>query len=294
MTAAVPSLLALMSEAKERLEEFSRASYQNADDALQRYYHVLRPETAIGSLLASLLPAVDFDAWHSKARATQGGMVGSAKLRWPAETPERVALQLELVRRMANGEIDTLDFAHTFTYAGSRYDDMLRALFERVLMPFHNDLVRIFKPYLEKEEKKIAASPAEPLPYRFIDRTRLDQIKAVDSKQFDLVKVARLCEEMDFCFRNECHFAVAALTRALLDHVPPIFGMKTFAEVANNYSGSRSFKESMRHLELSARNIGDAHLHTQVRAKESLPTATQVNFANDIDVLLSEIVRILT
>jgi len=49
----------------------------------------------------------------------------------------------------------------------------------------------------------------------------------------------------------------------------------------------------MAHLENSARRIADAHLHTQIRARETLPTATQVNFSNDLDVLLAEIVRIL-
>jgi hypothetical protein len=88
--------------------------------------------------------------------------------------------------------------------------------------------------------------------------------------------------------------AVAALTRALLDHVPPIFGVASFAEVANNYRGSKSFRESMQHLEKSARNIGDAHLHTQIRRRETLPSATQVNFGNDLDVLLAEIVRLLS
>jgi hypothetical protein len=84
------------------------------------------------------------------------------------------------------------------------------------------------------------------------------------------------------------------LTRALLDHVPPIFGKQSFAEVANNYGGGgKSFRESMLHLERSARNIGDAHLHIQIRNSESLPTSTQVNFSNDIDVLLAEIVRVL-
>ena len=49
----------------------------------------------------------------------------------------------------------------------------------------------------------------------------------------------------------------------------------------------------MRHLESSARRIGDAHLHNQIRHREALPSATQVNFSNDLDVLLSEIARIL-
>jgi hypothetical protein len=83
------------------------------------------------------------------------------------------------------------------------------------------------------------------------------------------------------------------LTRALLDHVPPIFLCAKFSEVANNYAGSKSFKESMKHLENSSRKIADQYLHTQIRQKESLPNITQVSFSNDIDVLLSEICRIL-
>lgn len=288
----VTPLLDLMVEAKERLEEFSRASYQNAEDALNRYYHVLRSEGAVGSLLESLLPSVDFDSWYAEVSATEGSMVGSAKLRWPPDRNERVALQLALLRQVATNELPLVDFAYRFTHA-SDIDGSIRAFFERLLVPFHNDLVRVLKQQLEEEEKRSAVHSPEPLPYRFIDRARLEQLKSIQGKRFDLSKVIRLCEEIDFCFRNDCHLAVAALTRALLDHVPPIFGTKTFAETANNYAGSRSFKESMQHLESSARKIGDAHLHTQIRDKESLPSATQVNFSNDVDVLLAEIVRIL-
>ena len=48
----------------------------------------------------------------------------------------------------------------------------------------------------------------------------------------------------------------------------------------------------MHHLENAARKVADAHLHTQIRKSETLPTAQQVNFASGLDVLLSEIVRI--
>ena len=78
-----------------------------------------------------------------------------------------------------------------------------------------------------------------------------------------------------------------------MDHVPPIFGCKKFSEVANNYAGAKSFKESMLNLENSSRKISDQYLHVQVRASETLPTVRQVDFSNDLDVLLGEIVRIL-
>jgi hypothetical protein len=47
----------------------------------------------------------------------------------------------------------------------------------------------------------------------------------------------------------------------------------------------------MRTLEQSSRNSADQHLHCQIRKAETIPNATQVNFSNDLDVLLSEIVR---
>ena len=46
-------------------------------------------------------------------------------------------------------------------------------------------------------------------------------------------------------------------------------------------------------LEESARTIANIHLHREIRETESLPTMTQVDFINKLDVLLEEIVRIL-
>lgn len=128
----------------------------------------------------------------------------------------------------------------------------------------------------------------------FIDESRIEDLRRLPTKHWDLTRLIRLCEELNVSFSNECYMSVAALTRSVLDHVPPIFSCGSFAEVANNYSGTKSFKDSMQHLDKSARKIGDAHLHTQIRNKEVLPKAAQVNFSNDIDVLLGEIIRILS
>jgi hypothetical protein len=127
----------------------------------------------------------------------------------------------------------------------------------------------------------------------YIDPDRIDELKSISDPRFDLTKLVRLCEEVNVCFAGECYLAMAMINRAMLDHVPPIFNCVTFSEVSNNYGGSKSFRESMSHLEGSSRKIADQHLHGQVRASETLPTVRQVDFANDLDVLLSEIVRIL-
>jgi hypothetical protein len=127
----------------------------------------------------------------------------------------------------------------------------------------------------------------------FVDKARLQELQHLHSDQHDLTKLIGLCEELNRCVETECVFAIAMLTRAILDHVPPIFGAARFSEVANNAEGAKSFKESMQHLSNSARKIADAHLHVQIRRREVLPTMVQVDFSRDLDVLLGEIVRVL-
>jgi hypothetical protein len=136
-------------------------------------------------------------------------------------------------------------------------------------------------------------SDQSPPEYVFVDEVRIADLRRANSSQYDLRKLIALCEELNQCYRSQCYHAVAALVRAVLDHVPPLFGVSNFGEVSNNYGGTRSFKECMMHLEKTARKIGDMHLHTRIRPQESLPSRTQVNFSNDIDVLLAEVVRLI-
>jgi hypothetical protein len=138
---------------------------------------------------------------------------------------------------------------------------------------------------LGKEDIKLVAVDGG-----FVDKKRFQAIQKKKTK-FDFSRFLQMLTELDHAFSMESHISVILLVRAILDHVPPIFGYNTFAEVANNYS-TRSFKDSMLHLENSSRKIADSYLHTKIRSKESLPSKTQVNFSNDVDVLLAEIVRI--
>lgn len=127
---------------------------------------------------------------------------------------------------------------------------------------------------------------------QYVELTRLDEIRAISNSQWSVIRLIRLCEELNIASEQQCYMAVAMLVRSITDHVPPIFGAKTFRDVANNHGGGKSFRASMDHLENSLRSIADAHLHSHIRASEVLPTATQVDFRADLDVLLGEIVRL--
>lgn len=148
--------------------------------------------------------------------------------------------------------------------------------------------------WVRRMENKPPKTPAKPGYMTLISEIRLDELRSLKSPDFDFRKLIRLCEELNTSFQEEGYFATAMLTRGVFDHVPPVFGFKTFSEVANNYAGGgKSFKETMQHLENAARKVADAHLHIPIRKSETLPTAQQVNCGQQLDMLLSEIVRIM-
>ncbi len=127
----------------------------------------------------------------------------------------------------------------------------------------------------------------------YIESTRILALSELKSEKYDLSKMVKMCKELNDNYSLNNYLACGMLIRAILDHVPPIFDKKTFTEVANNY-GTKSFRDIVLPLEDTARKISDSYLHNPIRKKELLPNKTQVSFQPNMDVLLSEVVRILS
>lgn len=130
----------------------------------------------------------------------------------------------------------------------------------------------------------------------FVSESRLIELKAISAVNLDFSRLIRLCEELNSNYSNSNYLSVGMIGRTIINHVPPIFGFTSFEQVTGNYggpNGHRSFKKNMKHLNESLRNIADSFLHQTIRDKETLPNETQIDFKQDLDVLLGEIVRIL-
>jgi hypothetical protein len=143
--------------------------------------------------------------------------------------------------------------------------------------------------------RKRAAPPVAVAAKPYVDPARIAELHAIGGSKWDFTRLLELCRELNLTSANRCHMATAMLLRTVLNHVPPALGFNTFDEVANNYGGEkvgRSFKAAMLRLQESLRSIADMHLHSPIRDKEVVPTAVQVDFAAELDLLLSEIVRI--
>lgn len=144
-----------------------------------------------------------------------------------------------------------------------------------------------------RRKSSLRKSPNAVAKPTYVDPARILQLRSTKSQQWDLKRLVRLLEELNIAHEHELHMATAMLVRAITDHVPPIFSTKSFSEVANNYPAPRSFSEQMRQLDTSLRKIADMHLHQPVRKAEVLPLAPQVDFRGALDVMLSEVVRLL-
>jgi hypothetical protein len=125
----------------------------------------------------------------------------------------------------------------------------------------------------------------------YVSQSRIDELSSLKG-EYDYSKLVMLLIELNNAYKSEMYYSVGCLIRVVIDHIPPIFGCKQFSEVANNYQGSKSFKESMKALNEQMRKVTDSYLHTQIRKKEVAPVKQQVEARCSLDILLSEIIRI--
>ncbi len=137
-----------------------------------------------------------------------------------------------------------------------------------------------------KDSRILAESVGE-----YVEPERIDELSKINDADFDFTKLIAYLKELNVAYSHGLYLSIPLLVRTVIDHVPPIFEKANFSDVCGSY-GSHSFKESMKNLNNSSRKIADSFLHTHIRKKENLPNKTQINFKNDLDVLLQEIVRI--
>lgn len=107
-----------------------------------------RPLRTLGRLLqhpdleipnATLTKGLDLDVFLTESRATQGGMVGSAKLLWPDNHEQSLGLTLLLLLRFGDHPDEITGFGHTFFYSGTKIIAGVHAVTRQMIIPFARD-----------------------------------------------------------------------------------------------------------------------------------------------------------
>jgi len=127
----------------------------------------------------------------------------------------------------------------------------------------------------------------------FVEPALIDRISSMNPLQFNVSKLASFAQELNENYQRGNYLSCALLIRAIINHVPPIFGQGTFSQVVAH--SSRSVKAILRNLEEGARDIGDLHSHEIVDKFSGPPTKNQVDpYKPNIDILFREIERNLS
>jgi hypothetical protein len=191
---------------------------------------------------------------------------------------------------IALGEKDPYPARLINVYANVRGDwDMVSLSNIKQILAFVQAALKKYQ-LLQQSPKRAISTNTPP----YVDQNRLEELRGLKSGRLDFARLVRMCEELQIAHQGGNTISVAMLVRGILDHVPPVFSVKNFAELANNVSLGKSFLEAMKHLNEFSRKVADNYLHAQMRKHEPLPNATQVNCSAQLDLLLSEIVRIIS
>ena len=104
----------------------------------------------------------------------------------------------------------------------------------------------------------------QPEPDTYVSALIIGAIEANTAQsRWNCDKLLQLIIELNENFDSKNAYASHALLRAILDHIPPIMGFSTFAEVANNYSWGRTDRGYIKKL-ADFRLQGDDALHRPI------------------------------
>jgi hypothetical protein len=127
----------------------------------------------------------------------------------------------------------------------------------------------------------------------FLDKDVLLKLKAVENPRLDPRKLVKMCEELNDAYARANYISAVLLLRAIINHVPPIFGVETFSAVVAQ--SGRSVRNILSRLSEDARPIADLHTHVLIQPTEHLPTKNQIEpYKASFEVLINEILSRLT
>ena len=123
----------------------------------------------------------------------------------------------------------------------------------------------------------------------FLNSDVLLELKDISSDKYDVKKLVAFCDELNDSYGRANYLCCVLLIRAVMNHIPPIFGFNTFTQVVTN--SGKSVKAVLSHLEDQARPIADLHTHILIRKKEQLPSKHQIEpYKPSFEILIQEII----
>jgi len=136
--------------------------------------------------------------------------------------------------------------------------------------------------------KKISRTPSRPKQDGsvYVKKEIVESFRKKRGK-FNYGKLFTLLKELNKNFQENNPYSALALIRAILDHIPPLFGTNDFSIVASNYKWGSTDKKYMKQL-LNTKAVADDVLHRQISGKQDLISMDAIPNPILINTLLQE------
>lgn len=107
----------------------------------------LLQEPALQQINQQLTAGLDLNHFIEESEKTQGSMVGSADLLWPADPAQALGLTYLLICKFGEDPDYLFNFGHTFYYGGSKINANIQNVIRQMIIPFARD----YKDYVMHE-----------------------------------------------------------------------------------------------------------------------------------------------
>lgn len=138
-----------------------------------------------------------------------------------------------------------------------------------------------------------AEPPVEPETTRpiYVKEPLIEELINLDGAGgFATDKLVQQCKELNFNFQHGQPFACHSLLRAIMDHVPPAFGVTGFAQIVSNVSWIKTDKDYLKKLQ-DFRTQGDDVLHRPISRQRSRIDMHDVPAAASLNALLEGLLK---
>jgi hypothetical protein len=145
---------------------------------------------------------------------------------------------------------------------------------------------------LEEALEVADSSPRQLHAGWIVDPDLISKIERSNGNRLNVTHLVRVLREINSSLVHGNVVATVPLMRAVLNHVPPIFGHQNFEQVVANVG--RSLKDSYLHLEDGLRKIADFHTHKRIDETDTYPSRAQVEpFKPQFELLLQNVLAAL-
>ncbi|NTU73267.1 hypothetical protein HGB07_03805 [Candidatus Roizmanbacteria bacterium] len=143
------------------------------------------------------------------------------------------------------------------------------------------------EPETPNQDSSAAPSASVP-PYITYELTK-SLIESAKNKGYSTKKLEAVISEINDSVARENAQSAHALIRALLDHIPPLFGYNTFAQVTNNYHWSQTDKKRIEQLNTLFRFDADEALHAPISKRDTSADMHSIGIIrHTLNVILEE------